>query len=183
MEDVVADGSDIEKVIRIISKFDDLVEEFRRYGRERAATLRRFLAFSEDVPTVVRKKFGKGRGNVAVSKLDADGEVSDIVAISGEVDVDGFAPYIPNDERRLKAGGAGHGRYLRDVDAEAKILEQTLNMTTDDSTGVLRIFTELPMCDGCSALVRNFQRYRLGIAVEVVDGKGGRRLFPARDSL
>ncbi len=71
----------------------------------------------------------------------------------------------------------GHGTFLRDVDAEAKILEQTFQMTGPETKGTLRLFTERDPCSACSEALANLRKYRPNLKIEVY-WKGGSMVLP-----
>src|SRR5262249_23639685 len=104
---------------------------------------------------------GKPGGNVAVGELTVDGRPTPLQAFSGTEDIEGqFAKYVPNDKRKLGAGGAKSSRdapgYVRDLDSEAKILEHALDMTSPESKAAsLRLFTEREPCDACAQMIEN----------------------------
>lgn len=127
------------------------------------------------------RRFRRGGGNIAVSELQIGDDIVRIPAFSGTEDLAGFAPYVRNSDRVLGAGGAGRGagNFLRDVDAEAKILERMLSLTTAETRGTLRLYSELPFCDSCQAVIANFHKYRPGLTLELV-WKDGSRLIPPR---
>lgn len=127
------------------------------------------------------RRFRRGGGNIAVSELQIGDDIVRIPAFSGTEDLAGFAPYVRNSDRVLGAGGAGRGagNFLRDVDAEAKILERMLSLTTPETRGTLRLFSELPFCDSCQAVIASFHKYRPGLTLELV-WKDGSRLIPPR---
>ncbi len=145
-----------------------------------AQRVRQYLATK--LPTSpLRSKFLKGRGNVAIGELEVGGKTTTVPAFSGTDDLDGFAKYVENEKRVLKAGGAGKpGKtFLRDVDAEAKILEKMMQMTTPDSTGTIYLFSELPFCQSCEAMIQNFRKYRPHITLDLA-WNGGSEIIPAR---
>ena len=115
-----------------------------------------------------RKKFEQGRGNIAYANYDIDGETGEIKSFSGAQNLEGFAEYIPNPERDLKATEV-NGR-LADVDTEAKILEQIFDDTTAESQGEIRLFTKLNVCNSCGKVIEDFVKQRPGIKVEVIEG-------------
>ncbi len=112
----------------------------------RADTVRKYLAGQD---TRLGKQILKGKKNIAVGEVRLGEESYSLQAVSGQTDPEGFTKFVPNEERSLKAGGAG--KYIRDVDSEAKILEQTMQMTNPESTGTIRIFTEKKPCDACNS--------------------------------
>lgn len=124
------------------------------------------------------RRFRRGGGNIAVSELQIGDDIVRVPAFSGTDDVAGFAPYVPNAQRTLGAGGAGRaGRtFLRDVDAEAKVLERILSLTDAETRGTLRLYSELPFCDSCEAMLRNFHKYRPSLTLEI-SWEGGSKVI------
>ena len=115
-----------------------------------------------------RAKFRQGRGNISFANYNIDGETGEIKSFSGKENLEGFAEYIPNEARDLKATEVGN--RIADVDTEAKILEQIYDSTTAESEGEVRIFTKKPVCDSCGQVIENFVKQRPGITVKVVEG-------------
>ena len=113
----------------------------------------------------------RGGKNIGIGELEIGGKTTRVPAFSGQADVPNFAPYVQNENRVLQVGG--HGKYLRDVDSEAKILEKMMSMTTTETAGTLRVFSEIPVCPACQETFSNFAKYRPGLRIEVYDGKGG----------
>ncbi len=126
------------------------------------------------------RRFRRGGGNIAVSELQTGDDIVHIPAFSGTDDLAGFAPYTRNSDRVLGAGGVrqGAGNFLRDVDAEAKILERMLSLTTAETRGALRLYSELPFCDSCQAVIANFHKYRPSLTLELVTKDGSRLISP-----
>jgi RHS repeat-associated protein len=125
-----------------------------------------------------RLRNGKFQGTIAVSELEIDNEVFRLPAFSGEKNITGFAEYIRNSGRNLEAGGAlgGTGNvFIRDSDAEAKILEFVLNMTNSDTKAIFRLYSEREFCRSCAQMVENFHRYRTNLTLELYYGKGSSR--------
>ena len=115
-----------------------------------------------------RKNFEKGFGNIGFGDYNIDGETGRIESFSGKENLEGFAEYIPNADRNLKATEV-NGR-VADVDTEAKILEQILDDTTAESKGEIRLFTKIPVCGSCGKVIEEFVKRRPGIKVEVIEG-------------
>ena len=67
--------------------------------------------------------------------------------------------------------------YLRDVDAEAKILEQLIHMTNRETKGTIRLFTEHVTCGSCTEMIHIFQKYRPHMKIEL-SWKGGNVTLP-----
>jgi hypothetical protein len=126
------------------------------------------------------KRFRRGGGNIAVSELQIGDDIVRVPAFSGTDDLAGFAPYVKNSDRVLGAGGAGSGtrNFLRDVDAEAKILERILSLTTAETRGTLRLYSELPFCDSCQSVIANFHKYRPSLTLELITKDGSRLISP-----
>lgn len=158
-------------------EFEDLAEKAR--------DARQLLAV-KGLNSKMRKKFKKGKGNIAVGELDTGGKKDRYTGFSGEQDVEGFVEFVPNDKRELQTGPAKtpgkNGKiFMRDVDAEAKILEKIIQATSPNAKGTLRLYTELPTCRACSRLIENFLKHRPYMSVEL-GWDGGKISFPARRS-
>jgi RHS repeat-associated protein len=142
--------------------------------REAAEALRKELARSPAI-SPGKREFGiaMGRNTVAVAELILDGKkVSTLNALSGGADCEGLEPYIPNDQRVLKCGKINGA--MRDVDAEAKILESVLKSTKESDKGCVLIFVDgpKPVCKSCKGVIEEFMKMRLCIPV-IVEWRGG----------
>jgi hypothetical protein len=64
----------------------------------------------------------------------------------------------------------GEGAWLRDVDAEYKILAeiQRLLGNKPDATGTIKLFTDLDPCPSCKSVIRQFKELYPKIDIEVV---------------
>lgn len=91
-----------------------------------------------------------------------------IEAFSGSQDADGYALFVPLQDRILKS--VTPGRFNKAVDTEAKIIEQIFRETTPLDSGTIRIFTTRPVCDSCGIVIEEFIRFRPNITVEVIEG-------------
>ena len=122
----------------------------------------------------IKRKFEKGGANIAFAEYNIDGKANKIDSFSGKMNLKGFAPYVENDKRQLKAkeasapGKPGEG-YLRDADTEGKILEQIIRQTTDKSAGTIRLFTQRLVCDSCGDVIEQFKKERPYIEITVVE--------------
>ena len=116
----------------------------------------------------VRNRYKQGGGNIAIADYNIDGETDRIESYSGKGNLPGFAEYVPNEQRKLKAYEV-KGR-IGDVDSEAKILEQIYNDTTAESEGEIRIFTKNPVCKSCGQVIEDFVKDRPKIKIEVIEG-------------
>jgi RHS repeat-associated protein len=109
---------------------------------------------------------GFGRKTVATGDFRLVGESPRLLrAYSGRTNVPGFARYIPNSGRFLKAGVVEGS--LRDCDAEAKILENIYRLTNARSAGILRLWFDGPsaMCRSCGDMLSLFRTLRPNIYV------------------
>jgi len=124
------------------------------------------------------KKFRNGGGNVSVGELKTGNTSTPVQAFSGEKDLKEFAKFVPNGQRTLPVGGVGE--YIRDVDAEAKILEEVTHMTQPGTKGTLRVFTEKEPCKACAEAFKNLQKHRPNLTIEI-HWKGGSTILPAKE--
>lgn len=62
------------------------------------------------------------------------------------------------------------GSFNKQVDTEAKILEQILRETVRSDTGTIEIFTTRPVCDACGIVIEEFIKFRPNITIEVIEG-------------
>lgn len=91
-----------------------------------------------------------------------------IKAFSGPQDADGYALFVPLQDRILRS--VKLGRFNKEVDTEAKIIEQIFRETTALDSGTIRIFTTRPVCDSCGIIIEEFTRFRPNIKIEVIEG-------------
>ena len=91
-----------------------------------------------------------------------------IEAFSGPQDADGYALFVPLQDRILRS--VKLGRYNKEVDTEAKIIEQIFRETTALDSGTIRIFTTRPVCDSCGIIIEEFTKFRPNIKIEVIEG-------------
>lgn len=121
----------------------------------------------------------KGQRTYAWARFHPDGEPPTVYqAVSGN---DGnvqysarFAPYVANEQRSLKAvevaTETSNGRgILKDVDAEAKILESLYSRTTPTTSGTLDVASSLDVCDSCRQVFQAFEAERPNIKVRVLE--------------
>lgn len=120
----------------------------------------------------VRRKIENGQGNVAFADYNIDGNSGTANAFSGRDAIDGYVPYVPNDQRLLPATEAGAAGHLRDVDGEAKMLENLYRNTDESSTGTVTMFTERDACSSCEGVIEQFMEERPGIEVILVENGG-----------
>ena len=91
-----------------------------------------------------------------------------IEAFSGKQNVDDYALFVPLEDRVLKTFVVDE--FNREVDTEAKILEQILSETTESDVGTIRLFTTRSVCDSCGQVIEEFVKKRPEIKIEVVEG-------------
>ena len=66
----------------------------------------------------------------------------------------------------------GSSAYLRDVDGEFKILENSAQILGDNTsaTGQINLFTELKFCTSCAGAIMQFRQRYPGIQPNVFTG-------------
>ncbi|KEY58177.1 RHS repeat-associated core domain-containing protein [Serratia sp. DD3] len=107
---------------------------------------------------------GKGR-NIATSNYDIDGVSGVADAVSGRGSIPGFVD-IPDPSNRLFTTTTVS--HPRDFDSEAKILEHIGSEITTDSKGTINIFSELPICDSCQGVIRQFGDMFPGVKINIL---------------
>jgi hypothetical protein len=113
----------------------------------------------------------KGVKTITVSELVDQRGSRSLLSFSGRENVPGFAPYVANQQRVLKAGTEG---FLRDVDAEAKTMEAWLGQTTPETKGLLRVWVDgrKDVCGSCDDIFKLFKEERPGITITVGTSTG-----------
>ncbi|WGG52209.1 DUF6861 domain-containing protein [Rugamonas sp. DEMB1] len=106
--------------------------------------------------------------NVAIAEYNINGEIGELVGISGNASRPGTVA-IP-ETRRFETIATGNN--TRVLDSEVKILEHLGSRLPPDATGTLHLFSELPLCVSCAGVVPQFQQAYPGIRVIVTHGPG-----------
>lgn len=93
-----------------------------------------------------------------------------------EQQVLGFVGVIPEtfESSTVPASGINPYPLLRNVDSEAKILNNLANMLGDNTTvsGTINLLTERAPCASCSNVIEQFQLKYPNIKVNVLDNGG-----------
>ncbi|QDT65250.1 deaminase domain-containing protein [Calycomorphotria hydatis] len=167
---------------RTTDKVDDIVRTAGRSTiplsgsvrrlQEDAAQTRSYLASKEGrnwKKFRTREAGTKKAPVVAVSELELDNQTFTVRAFSGETQLDNFAPYVPDPNRRLKANidYPEKSQFLRDVDAEAKIFERMLDLTNPNTSGTLRMYVDKILCLSCKDMAKRFKKLRPNIKLEL----------------
>jgi hypothetical protein len=90
---------------------------------------------------------------VAYVEFTIDGEHDELVAVSGEDTPAGTVGLPSNPVFSPSVVGS----YLRDVDAEYKLLEAVAARLTKCSKAVVRLCIEREPCDSCEDVIRQFR--------------------------
>lgn len=146
-------------------------DDWQKGKQIRHNVINEFNGLSENV----KSRFNRGEGNIGFAKYDIDGKKDNILSSFSGPDnaFDGFgsekyARYVDNKDRKLPA--VYIETHMRDVDSEAKIIEQLLSETFPQSEGIIRLYTEISVCDSCGIIIEKFAKERPGIDIEVVQG-------------
>lgn len=108
------------------------------------------------------------RRNVAYAEVNFGGETRELVGISGEKLRPGTVP--PPASRMFTPQEVGG--YVRELDAEVKILEDLARVLPQEASGVVRLFSEFPVCESCSGVVQQFRAAFPDVQVIVTSGPG-----------
>jgi methylmalonyl-CoA mutase cobalamin-binding subunit len=129
--------------------------------REQAAT----AAKASGVDRNYRKNIANGYKAVAVAEGKIDGKQILIKGVSGEKNINGFAPGISKD-RKLPTDFVG--KNSRHADAEINILEQLLLQTNEKSSGHLKLIVDRLTCASCRDAIAHFNKIRPNINITVI---------------
>ncbi|VTS04818.1 hypothetical protein [Tuwongella immobilis] len=120
-----------------------------------------------------------GRTTVATASVVLNGQPRRLLkGYSGRSNATGFVEYVPNAGRQLPAIRVEGN--LRDADPEVKILELVYNMTTEQSSGCIRIFIDGPkdVCRSCVGVIMTFESRRPCIIVQTMWRGGSSAVLP-----
>ncbi|MEM8718332.1 MAG: DUF4347 domain-containing protein [Cyanobacteria bacterium P01_G01_bin.39] len=130
----------------------------------REQNIRNELAVNPALNSRTRGKYRGTRGNIGFADYNFGGKTGTIKAFAGNNDafvngvpvmLDGFAPFVPADERELETTFVNG--FNRAVDSEAKILEEILvNVYEPGDTGTIRLVSTNPICNSCGPVIENF---------------------------
>jgi hypothetical protein len=148
-----------------------IIEEARMALSAEAGQIRAGLANNPVVSDVLRDKMARQlltirSGNIGIAQGAVDGRLLKKVAIAGNENVEGFVTYVPNNQRILQAIGVKG--YDRSVDAEAKLYEELLSITSAKSSGQIIVFSERAECDSCTRMANAFHAMRPRIKLHVI---------------
>ena len=139
----------------------------------REQAVRDSLSVNPALKSKTRGKYKGIGGNVGIADYNIGGKTGTIKAFAGDntafvngipVALDGFAPYVPEADRQLKTTIVGG--FSREIDSEAKILEEILsNVYEPGDRGTIRLISTRPICNSCGPVIENF--------VEKVRASGG----------
>jgi filamentous hemagglutinin len=121
-------------------------------------------------------------GNMGVAQIDIPG-IQPTMAASSRVDVptatqisNGFVGLVPETfpSTVVSTGGASPVQLLRNVDSEAKILNNVAAQLGDNTaaTGTINLLTERTPCASCSNVIDLFRAKYPNITVNVFDNNG-----------
>jgi hypothetical protein len=124
----------------------------------------------------------KNEGNMAVAEIDVPGLPKEMAAHS-RIDVvddaqkaNGFVGKVEKEtfESFKVANKEGSKPYLRDIDTEAKILNNVAEKLGNNRSvsGTINLLTERAPCLSCSSVIRQFEAKYPNIKVTVLDNGG-----------
>jgi hypothetical protein len=108
------------------------------------------------------------RKNIAFADVTLNGKPTEtLVGVSGDTDRPGAVP--KSGETNLPTLVIGH---TREFDSEKKILEHLASELGDNTAakGTVNLFSERPVCAGCSVAISTFQKKYPGVVVNIVMG-------------
>jgi RHS repeat-associated protein len=117
----------------------------------------------------IRADIGVPKGkNIAYAEVNLGGDTQEVVGISGgKLRGNTAPPPISRQFQPIEVGG-----YVRDLDAEVKILEDLARVLPQNSSGVVRLFSQFPVCESCTGVVEQFRAAFPDIQVIVTSGPG-----------
>lgn len=129
------------------------------------------------------------RKNIAYADYDIEGidgpQQGSVKAFSGEGEMDGFAGIPEPSEQSLthRLDILNNGRGVeRGLDTEIKILEDLFARTTPESSGTVRLFSDIDVCPSCQRAITQFALDRPNIEIQIVTRKANNpnRAFQSR---
>jgi hypothetical protein len=159
----------------------ELLRRFKAKEVRRPLRFRQANSHQEAKINKLRKEFKiKKDQNIAYTEGTINGKPHDVVAHSGHLrDAENTVQHTPVEAQQLQthptkgdyAQASRRGEAVnpsrRAHDSEAKILEDLLRKTTPESTGDIKLVSELPVCESCDGALQQFQQLRPKIRVRV----------------
>ncbi|WP_458122145.1 deaminase domain-containing protein [Paenibacillus sp. Z6-24] len=108
-----------------------------------------------------------GKRNIAFAEYEINGSTGEIIGVSGKADRAGTAG-VPN-QRKFETITTPDGNP-RTLDAEVKILEELASQLPTNVTGKVHLFSELPFCQSCSGVIKQFKEQFPNVEVIISHG-------------
>ena len=108
------------------------------------------------------------RRNIAFAEVEIDGQVDELIAVSGRAS----RPGTVNLPAELRFSLFSVGPNPRTLDAERKILENLAVRLTPESRGTVRLFSERIPCLSCAGALQQFREAFPHIRLVVTHGPG-----------
>lgn len=108
-----------------------------------------------------------GKRNIAFAEYEINGSTGEIIGVSGKADRAGTAG-VPN-QRKFKTITTPDGNP-RTLDAEVKILEELASQLPSNASGKVHLFSELPFCQSCSGVIKQFKEQFPNVEVIISHG-------------
>ncbi|OKP86192.1 hypothetical protein A3844_14075 [Paenibacillus helianthi] len=108
-----------------------------------------------------------GKRNIAFAEYEINGSTGEIIGVSGKADRAGTAG-VPN-QRKFETITTPDGNP-RTLDAEVKILEELASQLPNNASGKVHIFSELPFCESCSGVIKQFKEQFPNVEVIISHG-------------
>ena len=108
------------------------------------------------------------RRNIAFAGVEIDGQVDELIAVSGRAS----RPGTVNLPAELRFSLFSVGPNPRTLDAERKILENLAVRLTPESRGTVRLFSERIPCLSCAGALQQFREAFPHIRLVVTHGPG-----------
>jgi len=138
-----------------LKKEKELHEQLKKGTGDPAKIGSRTVAESLDKVNSIRQEFNIGsKRNIAFAEYEINGSKGEVMGVSGKADRVGTAG-VPS-ERKFETITTPDGNP-RTLDAEVKILEELASKLPSDASGKIYLFSELPFCDSCSGVIKQFK--------------------------
>jgi hypothetical protein len=108
-----------------------------------------------------------GKRNIAFAEYEINGSTGESIGVSGKADRAGTAG-VPN-QRKFETITTPDGNP-RTLDAEVKILEELASQLPNNASGKVHLFSELPFCESCSGVIKQFKEQFPNVDVIISHG-------------
>ncbi len=120
----------------------------------------------------IRQEFSVGsKRNIAFAEYEVNGKKGELIGVSGNAERVGTVG-VP--ENRI-FDTITTGNNPRTLDSEVKILESLASKLSQQASGKVYLFSELPFCISCAGVIEQFKKRFPNIDVIIDHGPGGRK--------